>query len=74
MLRRRASWAQFIRAGLPILFVLRPLAGYTPDAIGDVYPVTDETDKVEMMHARQMYEQRRIGSEGELDIVVSKIR
>lgn len=67
MFIRRQSWAQLIRGGVPPLFVLRPLAGgFTPSNVGDQYPAPDPNDKFQMQRARQMYEQRRIGTAEEL--------
>ena len=68
MFYRRPHWAQLIRTGVPPLYVLRPVAGgFTPPTLGDEYPAPDPTNKFQMMRARQMYEQRRIGPWPELE-------
>ena len=73
MFLRRLRWAQLIRTGVPPLYVLRPVAGgFTPPAMGDEYPAPDLTDKTQMARARQMYEQRRIGTWPELEVVLAK--
>jgi hypothetical protein len=73
MFHRRPQWAQLIRNGVPPLFVLRPLAGgFTPPATGDEYPAPDPTDKFQMARARQMYEQRRIGTQPEVELAMAK--
>ena len=73
MFRRRPQWPQLIRNGVPSLFVLRPRAGgFTPPAIGDEYPAPDPADKFQMARARQMYEQRRIGTLPELELTLAK--
>ncbi len=73
MFHRRPPWAQLIRNGVPSLFVLRPLAGgFTPPGIGDEYPVPNLTDKFQTARARQMYEQRRIGTWPELEIALAR--
>ena len=73
MFLRRPQWAQLIRDGVPPLFVLRPLAvGFTPPATGDEYPAPEATDKFQMARARQMYEQRRIGTRTELELAIAK--
>ena len=73
MLYRRPNWAQLIRTGVPPLYVLRPLAGgWTPPNAGDEYPAPDPTDKFQMMRARQMYEQRRIGPRADLELALAR--
>jgi len=73
MFHRRPQWAQLIRNGVPPLYVLRPLAGgFTPPATGDEYPAPESTDKFQMARARQMYEQRRIGTWPELELALVK--
>jgi hypothetical protein len=73
MFHRRPEWAQLIRNGVPPLFVLRPLAGgFTPPNVGDTYPVPDPNDKFQMMRARQMYQQRRVGTQPELEVTLLK--
>jgi hypothetical protein len=73
MFLRRPSWAQLAKGGVPPLFVLRPLAGgFTPPTLGAEYPAPVEADKFQMLRARQMYEQRRIGTRAELDLVLAK--
>ena len=73
MFYRRPNWAQLIREGVPSLYVLRPLAGgFTPANTGDDYPAPEATDKFQMARARQMYEQRRIGTWPELEIALVK--
>jgi hypothetical protein len=73
MFHRRPQWAQLIRNGVPPLYVLRPLAGgFTPPATGDEYPPPESTDKFQMARARQMYEQRRIGTWPELELALAK--
>ena len=73
MFHRRPQWAQLIRNGVPPLYVLRPLAGgFTPPATGDEYPAPESTDKFQMARARQMYEQRRIGTWPELELALAK--
>lgn len=73
MFYRRQHWAQLIRNGVPSLYVVRPLAGgFTPPNLGDEYPAPDPTNKFQMMRARQMYEQRRIGTWPELELTLRK--
>ena len=73
MFLRRLPWAQLAKGGVPPLFVLRPLAGgFTPPTLGAEYPAPVEADKFQMLRARQMYEQRRIGTRAELDLVLAK--
>ena len=73
MFHRRPQWAQLIRNGVPPLYVLRPLAGgFTPSAAGDEYPIPQSTDKFQMARARQMYEQRRIGTWPELELALAR--
>ena len=68
----QTQWAQLTRNGVPPLFVLRPLAGgFTPPNTGDEYPAPDPTDKFQMARARQMYEQRRIGTWPELEVALA---
>ena len=70
---RRPHWAQLTRGGVPPLYVLRPLAGgFTPPSTGDEYPAPDPTNKFQMMRARQMYEQRRIGPWPELEYALKQ--
>lgn len=71
MFYNRISWARLTKGGVPSLYVLRPLAGCTPSEIGDEYPVPNPNDKVQMMRARRMYEQRRIGERPEVERVLS---
>ena len=72
MFHRRPNWAQLTRDGMPPLYVLRPLAGgFTPPTSGDEYPAP-EPDKFQMTRARQMYEQRRIGTRPELEVALAK--
>jgi hypothetical protein len=73
MFHRRPQWAQLTRNGVPPLYVLRPLAGgFTPPSTGDEYPAPESTDKFQMARARQMYEQRRIGTWPELELALAK--
>ena len=73
MLYRRPNWAQLIRTGVPPLFVLRPLAGgWTPPNTGDEYPAPDSSNKFQMMRARQLYEQRRIGPQTDLELALAR--
>ena len=73
MFHRRPQWAQLIRNGVPPLYVLRPLAGgFTPPGTGDEYPAPEASDKFQMARARQMYEQRRIGTWPELELALAK--
>ena len=73
MFLRRLEWAQLIRNGVPPLFVLRPLAGgFTPPNVGDLYPAPEPNDKFQMMRARQMYQQRRVGTRAELETAMAK--
>ena len=73
MLYRRPNWAQLIRTGVPPLYVLRPLAGgFTPPNIGDEYPAPDSSNKLQMMRARQLYEQRRIGPQTDLELALAR--
>ncbi|MGA2602204.1 MAG: hypothetical protein ABSH09_35000 [Bryobacteraceae bacterium] len=74
MFFRRLSWAQLVRSGVPPLFVLRPaVGGCTPPNVGDAYPAPDSNNQVEMMRARQMYEQRRIGESPELERTLAQL-
>jgi hypothetical protein len=73
MFLRKLSWAQLTKGGVPPLFVLRPLhGGFTPPEVGAEYPAPDATDKFQMTRARQMYEQRRIGTRKQLDVGLDK--
>ena len=73
MLYRRPNWAQLIRTGVPPLYVLRPLAGgFTPPNTGDEYPAPDFSNKFQMMRARQLYEQRRIGPRPDLELALAR--
>src|SRR5690242_8125346 len=73
MFHRRPEWVQLVRYGTPELFVLRPLAGgFTPPDIGDPYPPPEPSDKNQMQRARQMYQQRRIGTKQELDLFLAR--
>jgi hypothetical protein len=73
MLYHRPNWAQLIRNGVPSLYVLRPLAGgWTPPKTGDEYPAPDPANKFQMMRARQMYDQRRIGTWPDLELALKK--
>jgi hypothetical protein len=73
MLYRRPNWAQLIRTGVPPLYVLHPLAGgFTPPNTGDEYPAPDFSNKFQMMRARQLYEQRRIGPQGDLELALAR--
>jgi hypothetical protein len=72
MFLRRLPWAQLVKGGVPPLFVLRPLANFTPPTLGAEYPAPVQTDKFQMLRARQLYEQRRVGTKAELDVVVAK--
>jgi hypothetical protein len=73
MMLRRESWARLTRGGVPPLYVLRPLQGFTPSDIGDEYPAPAATNKVQLMRARQLYEQRRIGTQPEAERTLSKL-
>ncbi len=74
MFLRSLRWPQLIRNGVPPLFVLRPMAGgFTPPNAGDEYPAPDPNDKFQMARARQMYEQRRIGTRAELELALAKL-
>ncbi len=73
MFQRRPSWAQLTKGGVPPLVVLRPLTGgFTPPTVGDDYPAPDLNDKFQVTRARQMYEQRRIGTQAELERALAK--
>jgi len=73
MFYRRPNWAQLTRDGVPPLYVLRPLAGgFTPPNAGDEYPAPDPANKFQMMRARQMYEQRRVGPWPDLELTLAK--
>jgi hypothetical protein len=73
MFLRRLSWAQLTKGGVPPMVVLRPLrGGFTPPNIGDDYPAPDPGDKSQLARARQLYEQRRIGTKPELDLAIAK--
>jgi hypothetical protein len=73
MFLRKLSWAQLTRSGVPPLFVLRPLpGGFTPREVGAEYPAPDPVDKVQMTRARQMYEQRRVGTRQQLEVALAK--
>jgi hypothetical protein len=69
---RRLSWAQLTRGGVPLLFVLRPMGGLDPPAVGTEYPAPGPSDRFAMTRARQWYEQRRIGTREELDRASAK--
>ena len=71
MFLRKLSWAQLTKGGVPPLFVLRPLpGGFTPPDIGAEYPAP--ADKGQMLRARQLYEQRRIGTQAQLEVARAK--
>jgi len=73
MFLRKLSWAQLTKGGIPPLFVLRPLAGgFTPPNLGDEYPAPDPANKMVVMRARQMYEQRRIATRPEVEVALAK--
>ena len=73
MFLRKLSWAQLTKGGVPPLFVLRPLpGGFTPPDVGAEYPAPDPVDKFQLTRARQMYEQRRIGTRLELEVALAK--
>jgi hypothetical protein len=73
MFLRKLSWAQLTRSGVPPLFVLRPLpGGFTPPEVGAEYPAPDPVDKLQMTRARQMYEQRRVGTRQQLEVALAK--
>ena len=75
MFLRKLSWAQLTKGGVPPLFVLRPVSGgFTPPEIGDRFPAPDPTDKYALSRTRQLYEQRRIGTKGELELVLAKAK
>lgn len=68
---RRPHWAQLTRDGVPPLYVLRPVSGGgTPPNVGDEFPAPDPSNKVQMMRARQYYEQRRIGTWPDLELAL----
>jgi hypothetical protein len=70
---RRPNWAQLTKDGVPPLYVLRPLSGgFTPPNVGDEYPAPDQSNKFQMMRARQMYEQRRVGPWPDLELALLK--
>ena len=71
MMLRRESWARLARGLVPPLYVLRPLQGFTPSDIGDEYPAPDAANKVQLTRARQLYEQRRIGTQAEAERALS---
>jgi hypothetical protein len=73
MMLRRESWARLIRGRIPRLFVLRPLRGFTSSDIGDEYPAPEAANKIQLMRARQLYEQRRIGTQGEVERALSRL-
>jgi len=73
MMLRRESWARLTRGRVPPLFVLRPLQGFTSSDIGDEYSAPDAANKVQLTRARQLYEQRRIGTRDEADRVLSRL-
>ena len=73
MMLRRESWARLTRGRVPPLFVLRPLQGFTSSDIGDEYPAPDAANKVQLTRARQLYEQRRIGTQAEAERAISKL-
>jgi len=68
---RRPNWAQLIRDGVPPLYVLRPVpGGGTPSSLGDEFPAPDPSNKLQMMRARQYYEQRRVGTWPDLELAL----
>jgi len=68
---RRPNWAQLTRHGVPPLYVRRPVSGGgTPPNLGDEYPAPDPNNKLQMMRARQFYEQRRVGAWPDLEIAL----
>ena len=71
MFLRRLTWAQMTKGGVPPLFVLRP-SNFTPPNFGDEYPAPESDNKVQMTRARQMYEQRRVGTKAELELAIAK--
>jgi hypothetical protein len=73
MMLRRESWARLTRGLVPPLYVLRPLEGFTSSDIGDEYPAPDSANKVQLTRARQLYEQRRIGTQAEAERALSRL-
>ena len=73
MMLRRESWARLTRGLVSPLYVLRPLQGFTPSDIGDEYPAPDAANKVQLTRTRQLYEQRRIGTQAEAERAISKL-
>jgi len=73
MMLRRESWARLTKGLVPRLYVLRPLQGFTPSDIGDEYPAPDAANKVQLTRARQLYEQRRIGTREEVERALSRL-
>ena len=73
MMLRRESWVRLTRGGVPLLYVLRPLQGFTPPEIGAEYPAPDATNKVQLTRTRQLYEQRRIGTQPEAERALSRL-
>ena len=73
MMLRRESWARLTKGLVPRLYVLRPLQGFTPSDIGDEYPAPDAANKVQLTRTRQLYEQRRIGTQVEVERALSRL-
>jgi hypothetical protein len=72
MYLRKLSWAQLTRDGVPPLFVLRPMGGANPPVVGTQHPVPDPSNRLAMTRARQLYEQRRIGTRDQLGAIAAK--
>jgi hypothetical protein len=72
MFMRRTPWAQLTRSEVPQLFVLRPHGNFTPPTVGEEFEIKDATDKMQLMRARQLYEQKRIGTLEELKLALGK--
>jgi hypothetical protein len=49
------------------------LQGFTPPEIGTEYPAPDATNKVQLTRTRQLYEQRRIGTQFEAERALSRL-
>lgn len=73
MFANRATWARLTKGGIPPLFVLRPKPGeFTPPNIGDEYHIKDLNNKFEVLRAKQLYQQKNLGTEDECVTLLAK--
>lgn len=68
---RQLTWAQLTRGGIPPLFVTRPKQPFT-GTLGEEITLSDATPRTLITRARQLYEQKRIGTAAQLDLMLRK--